>query len=76
MTSESSNTGLRIAVCVGGTSTDLAVVDARGEILEELSLPTHVGGELMDACKTAEDRIGFTEQHWDAFRGASHAFSR
>lgn len=54
---------IRIAVCIGGTNTSLALLDAADRILEKISIPTFCGGELMDACKAAKDRIAFTLKH-------------
>lgn len=58
---------LRVAVCLGGTTTDLAVLDWEDRILKEQSIPTFTGGDLMEACKAAGDRITFMLEHWDAF---------
>jgi len=56
-----------IAVCVGGTTSGLALLDGQNNIMKETSVTTQSGGELMDACKEADDRISFTLAHWDEF---------
>lgn len=58
---------LRVAVCLGGTTTNLAVLDGEDRILEEQSIPTFTGGDLMEVCKAAGNRITFMLEHWEAF---------
>jgi predicted NBD/HSP70 family sugar kinase len=58
---------LRMALCIGGTTADVAALDGEDRIIEEESLRTHVGGALMEAGKSAQDRAVFTLEHWDEF---------
>ncbi len=60
---------VRIAACIGGTTTNVAVLDDSDNIIEEESFPTFTGGELMEECKTDKDRAGFTLDRWDEFTG-------
>ncbi|MFH1998414.1 MAG: ROK family protein [Planctomycetota bacterium] len=68
MKSENDNAVIvRIAVCIGGTNTNVAALDAAYKEIVKITISTSSGGELMDACKAAEDRIGFTRKHWEEF---------
>lgn len=68
MTNEHDNSvQTRIAVCIGGTNTNVAALDSDFNEIVKITISTAAGGELMDACKAAEDRKGFTQEHWDEF---------
>jgi predicted NBD/HSP70 family sugar kinase len=56
-----------MALCIGGTSADVAALDGEDRIIEESRLPIRAGGALMEACKVAADRVAFTLEHWDEF---------
>ncbi|MBU0755250.1 MAG: hypothetical protein KJ645_08930, partial [Planctomycetes bacterium] len=58
---------IRIAVCLGGTSTRVAALDQNYRFIDEQSVATDCGGDLMEESKTAADRPAFTLEHWNEF---------